>query len=252
MVVRVVEEIALDPPHLAEHLAPLGARIDRDLDGLELERTFAGLRRFVGAADEPFGLRLPEHLLALRREMELLHAVEHLLGLARLQVETLQRILRRTLAAARDLRPFHHINNAVFPGREPRVVPLRQRQRQNALTQSVKIDDHLRRGFFLLPGGIGRGLRVRGCVRLRGRLLRVGHFPVRVGFLPGVLVLRGPVLLFVALGCQRRREVLGQDREVDRARRRMADTAHVGPARAEADIGARGEIKIFAAAVEVR
>ena len=42
--------------------------------------------------------------------MELLHAVAQLLGLARLQVETLQRILRRTLAAAADLRPFERMD----------------------------------------------------------------------------------------------------------------------------------------------
>ena len=92
MSVRVIEEAALYTPDLVVHLPPLGARRDIHLHGVELQRaTFAGLRwalgRFLGLSDEPLILLPVEHLLAVKRQVKGVDALDELLRLARLQVK---------------------------------------------------------------------------------------------------------------------------------------------------------------------
>ena len=70
MEVRRVEEVALDPPDLAVHLAPLGARIDVDLDR-GLQRALAGVRAPSPTAATNHFLPCDEqHLRAVGGEQE--------------------------------------------------------------------------------------------------------------------------------------------------------------------------------------
>ena len=50
---RVVEELALDAPRLAEDLRPLGARIDQRLERADIDGALAHLRRTLGGDDAP-------------------------------------------------------------------------------------------------------------------------------------------------------------------------------------------------------
>ncbi len=70
MVVRIVEEVALDAPRLVVHLLPFRARIDRDLNVAEVQRPLARLRRAVDAGDGPLAIGAIQHLRAFGREAE--------------------------------------------------------------------------------------------------------------------------------------------------------------------------------------
>src|SRR5262249_44996502 len=86
---RVVEEVALDPPRLVEHLRPFLAWRDSDLDVLRVEQTGARWRgrgrrsrrrrarrgrRRRQRPDEPLVALAREHLVAAGRDLEESHA----------------------------------------------------------------------------------------------------------------------------------------------------------------------------------
>src|SRR5262245_23031330 len=86
----VVEEVALDPPHLAVHLVPFRARFAVDLHIREVER--ARSRRGGGARrhDSPASSwTIEERLLAVRRHGNPEHPFHKLFGFTLGQVELL-------------------------------------------------------------------------------------------------------------------------------------------------------------------
>src|SRR5207245_1290313 len=87
------------------------------------------------------------------------------------------------------------------------------------------------------------GLVFAGALRLG--ILIVCFFLVRVLTLVAAFFL-------VALGRNRRRLVLAQNRDVDTARHLAIETRHIQPRSREAQVGAGREVKIFAVGVEDR
>src|SRR5437868_4172961 len=93
--VRVVEEIALNPPSLAIDLFPHGLRIDVHLHGLKLKWTFARFwftrlaRRLIRGRDPKLLAFFVEQLRTVRRELEVAHVIHELVDLALAQVELL-------------------------------------------------------------------------------------------------------------------------------------------------------------------
>src|SRR5690349_19061306 len=88
----VVEKIPLISPHLFVHVFPLRAWINVNLHRVQLERAALArlrwpLRRFFRRPDSPLVLFGIQHLLAVKRNDEVAHAIQNLLWLARLEIK---------------------------------------------------------------------------------------------------------------------------------------------------------------------
>src|SRR5712692_4105895 len=120
-------------------MLPFGAWINVNLHGIEFERTaLTGLRRaggrFLRRADKPLVLLRVQHFLAVKTEIEVVHALQNLLRLARLHIE-LVHLLRWTAFLKVDgieLRPFHKIKNTGLAGEKSVVIARRDRIGENA------------------------------------------------------------------------------------------------------------------------
>ena len=64
---RVINKVALYPPHFVVHLIPLGARINSYFHFVELQHALARLNRRGSRGDEPARSLLIKHFLAVRR-----------------------------------------------------------------------------------------------------------------------------------------------------------------------------------------
>src|SRR6202030_3173103 len=84
-----------DSPGVLEHFRPLGARIDLDLDRVDLEllRLFRVDLLARGGSDRPALFDAIEKLLGVGRNLEVIDLGEQRLRLAVLQVEPLERRL---------------------------------------------------------------------------------------------------------------------------------------------------------------
>ncbi len=243
VVVGVVEEVPLDAPHLAVHLAPFGRRIHLDPHGLQRQGALAGLGRLVAGREEPLALPCEEQLRAVRGHAEGGHApvrgpaaidpLRELLRLPGLQVEAGdlgRNALEFEALLVREGRGDRGEEQDAGGARlQSGVVGQRQRQADDALIQAVEVDPHgLRiRLVRLLPVALLRARAVLVLVRSRGRLL-------------------------VALRRHGRGQVLPENRRIDALADGMAQAGHVQPARRQARIRARQEVEVLAAAVEAR
>ena len=95
---RIVEEVALDPPGLVINLLPHRARLNIDFPAIEFERTGSRLRRtaasrsVIGRGCRP-GVTFPvENLLAIKRDSEVVDVFDGLIDLALGQIELLERL----------------------------------------------------------------------------------------------------------------------------------------------------------------
>src|SRR5205085_430114 len=81
VVVRVVEEVALDAPDFVVHLPPLCARVNLHGQVVQLQSALAGLGRLRRRGDEPLLAATEENLLAVVRNVERGDSVEKAVGL---------------------------------------------------------------------------------------------------------------------------------------------------------------------------
>ena len=118
--------------------------------------------------------------------------------------------------------------NARFADLKTDVAPRRQRHAENPLTDVVEVDPD-----------VGRPGRRRS--RLRLRFIALGGLGLR----------RLGAFLLVALGSERRRQILGEHGQIDAARDRPGEAADVRLQR-RTGVGRRGEVQILPVAVEHR
>src|SRR6185503_4405970 len=161
VVIRVVEEVALDTPRLVVHLFPLSPGIDIDLHVLGFDLSFTGLHRLRRGSDEPVVALTEEHLLSVGGEIKRANTVEDFFKLALLHVELMQGKSRRS-ARCRCWR-LREEDRIRFARSESYEVSRWNRQRKDSLANTVKIDGNSRRRFFV--------------IRLRGWRLGCGRIP---------------------------------------------------------------------------
>ncbi len=207
-----VQVIALEAPRLAEHLAPLRARIHSDPDGggdLTVTRI---LRTGIGVHDPPLRPHAIEELLAILRDGRALDPLHEDLGLPLLQIVAMQpepRLVCDVLSVEED---------AFRPRHDAQVVLERDVERQNALIDSVEIDADR---------------------RLLGLLFFLFFFPL----------LR---LLLVALGQERRRLIGREHGQVDASLDGPFVRRHVQPSHVQPVVRAGHEEEVLAALVPRR
>ena len=177
-----------------------------------------------------------QHLVAVGGEVERRDAVGEFLALARLQVEARRAWLRRR-PPPRPPPPAApgsmHEENAGASGFEPDVGARGKRQRDDALLQLVEIDAHR----------LGRSLRDAAAAPAPAVAAAAAAAAIRRGTRRAFLI---------ALRRQRRRDVVGQHRQVDAAGDLVLVAAHVEPAGGGRVVGAGREIQILPVAVEHR
>ena len=204
--VGVVEEIALEAVHIAEDLAPLGARIHRRLH-FRRHHGFLELLSRLDVEDGVFPLADDEHLLAVGRSLERVRVVQHGLFLALREVEVDDRVLLVARAGTR-LAPVQEL---ALDRLEIGVIAGLRRQHDAARFEPVELDVHDRRRnrlvvslllfyrflvrFLLACLGVLRLLLLRFLLL---RLLRVVLFRARVEQRAFVVVSGGQRRLHVA------------------------------------------------------
>ena len=250
VVILVVEMVALTPPGVVKHLPPFGARVDADLDRSELQGTVPRLRLLGRRHDGPLLLSLIEDLLAVSRHIECIHAGEEVLHLPLLEIEPPD-VDAFVIASEERGRGDPDEENSRLARGEALHVSVRDGQGQNALADAFEVDPnrlHLRfPGLILLPRLFLRLL----AVLLIGVLILLLYLALRVLILR-VLALVSLCLLLIALRSQRRGQVIAQHGRIDVARGHTVDAGEVRPAQTAADVGARSEVEILAAAIEHR
>ena len=228
MQVRIVEVAALDAPHLAEHLLPLGDGVDPHVQCIELQHALAWLDRRGSGRDHELRRRAAaglarlaasehqEHLVAVVRDVEGVDAVGELLDLARLQLEPGERVRALRLVPERLRNFLEHVEDARAARLQVHVIPRGNRQRHDPLRHVRQVDAHRlwRRRLF------------RGRCFWRRRLL------------------------FVALGRHGRGNVRRQHERVDAARDLVLVARHVEQVRPRTVVGARREVQVLAVAIE--
>ena len=170
--VRVVEELALDPPRVVIHLLPLGARIRSHFDVVGVQRARARGRAAArpagaggrgGAASPPPGraagsrrrrhrpqrLNAPaigprgQRLLAVRRDLEEAHARCDDIGAPLPEIVAMHGQRRRSAPArapGRSRGRFDREQRPRLARLELHVAARRQRHRENALVDLVPVD----------------------------------------------------------------------------------------------------------------
>ncbi len=83
----IVEEVTLDAPDFAVHLAPFGAWLNPNLHRFHLELAFAGLSWLSGGRDEPLFTLLIQILLAIEGNRNLLDPGDELVDFAFGEIE---------------------------------------------------------------------------------------------------------------------------------------------------------------------
>src|SRR3989454_8728080 len=148
MMVRVIEEVALDAPHLVVHLVPLGPRVDITSQLVQLQSSFAGLWRGSRGPDDPPRPLPVENLFAVEGNYERADPAGERLDLARGQIE-LRHCRCCRLAQRWNLRNLDKKQSSCLARFETHIIGRLDRQPHDALADPVKIDRHLY-GFFLL------------------------------------------------------------------------------------------------------
>ena len=151
--IRIIEEIALDPPCIVIHLPPLLARVDVCLELRDVQRTAPRLRLLHRRHDHPLrflAAHAHECLLAISRDRERGDAIQHLLELALFEIEAIRRC-RRWRSAVRihrggDAETLEQEQRAGLAAAQLHVVPCRDGQCQDALIDAVEVDADGARG----------------------------------------------------------------------------------------------------------
>ena len=228
VMVRVIEEVALNAPGLVVHLAPRRTRLEQHLPAVELQRPIAGLQwcassaaagSLVGCHGRPLLTLAVEDFRAVAREGKVVDLIEELVGLTLLQVELVEHLRQVRLHVLRnDRRRLGDIEHAGLAGDEADVVSCRDRQRQDPLRDAIAINLYRRR---LGRAGAGRCGR-----RSRGR----------------------PLL--VALRRERGGLVAAQHRDIDAARYAMLITRHIEALNSQGNVSGRCEIQVASVGIE--
>ena len=210
----VVEVLALNAPRLSKDLRPLGARVDPCREGGDVERPVADTRGPVERHDAPaIPVGAIQQLLRVAREAVRADTFQERRRTPLAQLVAVEIQRRAGTAAPRRLEIEDGARRSRF---ERAVIARRHVECQDALTDAIDVDAYRNRpGGFLL--GLGGGARLVAC-----------------------------------LGQQRRRLAGAQDHDVDRARRRPINRAHLEPAGSQRVVRAREEVQIFPACVERR
>src|SRR5665647_1748749 len=158
--IAVVEVVALHPPGVDEHLAPLLTGIDREgplgqVDPPLGQRLRVRLGR-SGVDDVDITALADEKLLPVGRELEIPDVLDEGLGLdiAVLDLDGLE------LGLAGGVRPLIDEEQDLLADREPGVDAGRERHLEDAVLESGDVDDDLRRRLGRFLGGLG-GRRAR-------------------------------------------------------------------------------------------
>ena len=157
MIVRVVEEIALDAPGLVVDLLPHGARLDVDFPSVELEWTEAGLGRtcaggtIVGRRCGPGIAFAVENFFAIEGNGEVVDVVHELVDLALAEIELLESLIHIGIVVfGDDQGGFGEEQDARLAGDHVAVILRGNGERKNALTDAVDVNLHDNGLFFLL------------------------------------------------------------------------------------------------------
>src|SRR6478672_3926031 len=87
VMIRIVEEVALDAPNFVVHLVPLDTRVDVNFHCIGVELSFAGFGRRGGCRDEPRRALPVQYFLAVRGYLESEGGGNERLGLASAEIE---------------------------------------------------------------------------------------------------------------------------------------------------------------------
>src|SRR5204863_9426546 len=184
------ELVALQAPHLAQHLAPLAARLDGDADPVEVDAAVLARRRPFALARVSLDVGLAvggdraEQLAfavderdAIAGDGEVVDLLGERLGAAGREVETLELAGRFLVAAAAvradDVLRVPHDLRAGHAG-DPAVASFGDREGRDAADDAVEIDLH--------RPGRGDGVRLlAAAVRRRLLALRFGADAARLG-----------------------------------------------------------------------
>ena len=217
---RVVEELALDAPRLAEDLRPLDARIDQRLERADIDGAVTDVRRPVGGDDAPaVAVGAIEQLLRVGRERVRANALEERRRLCAPELITMDD--QRALPA-----------RAAFPCRRAsRRCRARARCNRRRARRAPGCADRCPRDRCGPPWTAAFG-SAGGLAPARRRPRRVRRR--RDGLVAG-------------FGQERRRLARAQHRQIDRARDRAIQRAHLEPAGPQRVVRAREEVEILAA-----
>src|ERR1700722_13197969 len=202
VMVRVVQEVTLDPPHFVVHLIPFDAWIGVDLHTVELQRAISRLGNNCRRRYEPSGPQAIQHLFAVGRNDKVAQSTEEWFRLARAEVKLRNRD-RRGLGQARYIRNFAQKKHAGLACIETDVVCRFDRQRHDSLADSIQVDGHLHFLFlfaFFLFAFFLFALFLLAFFSFLGAL--VGVFGLVFVSILGLLI--GRSFLFVALRFDRR------------------------------------------------
>ncbi len=256
MHVRVVEEVALQSPGLAQHLGPLVARVDphrpgRELDARILIATGRILVRFGGAhragldAEEPFLGAIDENLV-VRRDVEADHILRQGRQLLVGDVVGQERAaLRRAVVLLPGTLGRHHAGRLdadpvelPFDRLEAEVEAGRHRHLHAALAQAVEIDpdrsDHL---ILFLAARLPLGVLVPFSASRTPRVLAV----------PGILLSRFRLIaLRVDVSARGERQLpAGLQRHDHRQGRLLHDEAGLEPIEIRIDVAIGKEEEVL-------
>ena len=150
MMVRVVEEVPLDAPHFVVHLVPFGARVDVSFHFVHLQRALARFRRRIRFCDAPRLVLLPiQDFFAIARHGKGADAAKKWLGLARRKIK-FRNGDRSRLSEARHVYDLREKQRSCLTGIQTNVVGGSNRKRNDALADSIQVNDNLDGFFFFL------------------------------------------------------------------------------------------------------
>src|SRR5450755_988753 len=123
MEMRVIKKLTLNPPSLAEHLFPLGHRIDLRLHAVKFQSAIAGFWRRAGRDQYVFILRLRnENFFAVVRDSETAHAGQEQFGFPLAQLKPLERPVVGAVARRLTYRRLDIKKYACLSARQLRVI----------------------------------------------------------------------------------------------------------------------------------
>ena len=175
------EHVARQPPGIAVHLRPFGARIDQHSHMAEVEHFAAVVvlgRVFLGIEDSEVLAMLDQHPLAIERQRIGIDILGHGLDLARLKIEEAQRrrlAFQRAIDHADRLAQEEHALAACIHRDNVRGID-RQRHRARHHAIEIDVDRRDRRRLVRRGGlvGLGPGLFALRLGGLGGALARIG------------------------------------------------------------------------------
>src|SRR6267154_545502 len=236
VVMRVVQEVALDAPYLVVHLVPFGARVNVNLHLVELQSAVTRLYYYGRARDKPSRPLAVKHFFAIGGNCESVDPADERLGLPRCEIEFRNRD-RSVLLESRHIHSLGEKQDSSLARVQAHIVRRLNRQRYDALSDALQVDSDLD-GLLLL---------LLAFLTLLSLFVLVGFF----AFVCRIFLLFRR-FFFVALRLHRRGIALLEDRRVNTPQNRMLEARQIKPARGKSYVCAYGKEQRFPVLIEYR